>query len=176
MSMLGFIECDSAECVMRGTQHRSDDCILQPIRYVAGFLFSLDRSHVALVLKQKPAWQLGKLNAIGGKIEPGESAREAMNREFAEESGVSGIDWKGTAVLRGPDFQVSFFHAFDDQVWRVQTMETEEIEIHQVDELMCSPARMLPNLPALMAIALDESGIIKPVRLFDGVSQERKAA
>ena len=41
--------------------------------YVAGFLFSRDGSLLALILKNKPDWQKGKLNAIGGKIEDGET-------------------------------------------------------------------------------------------------------
>ena len=55
--------------------------------YVAGFLFSPDRSRVLLIRKNRPAWQAGKLNGLGGKIEPGETPPQAMRREFREEQG-----------------------------------------------------------------------------------------
>ena len=41
--------------------------------YVAGFLFSYDLKRVALIQKTKPAWQAGRHNAVGGKIEEGET-------------------------------------------------------------------------------------------------------
>ncbi len=39
---------------------------------VAGFLFDESRERVVLIKKQKPEWQSGRLNGVGGKIEPGE--------------------------------------------------------------------------------------------------------
>ena len=56
--------------------------------YVAGFTFSENDTDVLLIEKQNPAWQRGFLNAVGGKIEPGEQPLEAMTREFKEETGV----------------------------------------------------------------------------------------
>jgi hypothetical protein len=65
-------------------------------RYVVGFVFSKDLSRVLLVLKNRPAWQDGKFNGIGGKIEGDETAFEAMNREFVEETYFDGwMDTRG---------------------------------------------------------------------------------
>ncbi len=65
-------------------------------RYVVGFVFSKDLSRVLLVLKNRPAWQNGKFNGIGGKIEADETAFEAMNREFVEETYFDGwMDTRG---------------------------------------------------------------------------------
>lgn len=55
--------------------------------YVCGFAFDTSRK-VFLILKNRPEWQKGKLNGIGGKIEPGETALRAMAREFKEEAGL----------------------------------------------------------------------------------------
>lgn len=60
----------------------------EPQHYVVGYAFRPDMGAVALIEKRKPAWQVGKLNGVGGKIEPGETPVEAMVREFKEEAGV----------------------------------------------------------------------------------------
>ena len=43
-------------------------------------MFSENDTDVLLIEKQDPAWQKGFLNAVGGKIEPGEQPLEAMTR------------------------------------------------------------------------------------------------
>jgi len=68
--------------------------ILPQMRYVVGFAFDHDFSHVLLIWKNRPLWQAGKLNGIGGKIEPGELPLNAMIREFAEETGIMETQWK----------------------------------------------------------------------------------
>jgi 8-oxo-dGTP pyrophosphatase MutT (NUDIX family) len=70
-------------------------------RYVAGFMFDVANKQVALIRKTKPAWQAGKLNGIGGKIEDGESPEAAMVREFLEETGCNTDrdDWSHFASL-----------------------------------------------------------------------------
>lgn len=55
--------------------------------YVVGFAFD-HMNKVWLIRKNKPEWQAGKLNGIGGRIEMGETSRQAMSREFHEEAGV----------------------------------------------------------------------------------------
>lgn len=45
------------------------------------------RAETLLVLKDKPAWQRGKLNLPGGKVEEGESPEQAATRELKEEAG-----------------------------------------------------------------------------------------
>ena len=57
-------------------------------RYVVGFLLNYDRTQVVLIRKNRPAWQAGHLNGVGGKIEMGETPIEAMTREFEEETGL----------------------------------------------------------------------------------------
>ncbi len=79
--------------------------------YCLGFLFARDLSTVLLIEKKRPAWQAGKLNGIGGKIEPTETALEAMVREFKEEAGFTVTDWKKFARLTGPDYTVDCFYA-----------------------------------------------------------------
>ncbi len=79
--------------------------------YVAGFAFDESGDRVALIRKQRPEWQRGKLNGVGGHIEEGETAVKAMVREFWEETGVSTNEghWTQFCVLSGDDWCVYFF-------------------------------------------------------------------
>lgn len=56
--------------------------------YVMGFAFTPNMQRVLLIKKKRPDWQAGKWNGIGGHIEPGESPKDAMMREFTEECGL----------------------------------------------------------------------------------------
>lgn len=86
----------------------------------------LDR--VLLIEKKKPAWQAGRLNGVGGKIEGVETPVQAMVREFEEETSVktTAEDWKMKVHLKGPDYEVFFFAA---NVHRIKGVgqPTEEI-------------------------------------------------
>ena len=65
---------------------RGDNMVSKQISsYVCGFIFSHDYSSVWLIKKNRPEWQLGKLNGIGGRLEPLESTYAAMVRECMEE-------------------------------------------------------------------------------------------
>lgn len=120
--------------------------------YVAGFLFNSDATAVALVRKARPEWQAGKLNGIGGHIEAGESATDAMRREFREEAGVA-LGWSSKfAVVQGPWGSVSFFRAFSStSLSRVKTLTDERIEVRDVDDIPWGEC--LPNLSWLIPLA-----------------------
>jgi len=96
--------------------------------YVVGFLFSTDYHHVVMIRKAKPDWQAGKLNGVGGKIEPGETPLEAMIREGMEEMGVE-VPWSPFARLTYSAADLYFFAAADAYSYAVaQTCEAEPIE------------------------------------------------
>lgn len=111
-------------------------------RYVLGLAFT-ENGSVVMVQKNRPEWQAGKLNFIGGKIEPyDETAVHTMSREFEEETGVATHtdEWKcigsmgslghlGTAGGEG-SFEVVLFRAGPhDKFLKCQTVEDEEIVI-----------------------------------------------
>src|SRR5471030_3026103 len=91
-------------------------------KWVAGLLFNT-KGELALVSKTHPKWQAGKLNGVGGKIEEGESALQAMQREFLEEAGAAVQEWKEFALLKVQDGQVHFFVAHGDYALRSMTDE-----------------------------------------------------
>ena len=117
--------------------------------YVAGFLYQPmgkmgEREwHVALVNKNKPEWQAGLWNGIGGKIEEGETPEEAMRREFSEETGMrlsampEGF-WRLAVILTCPGGTVFFFAARSDMVKLPEANDNGET-------LAWKPADKLPD-------------------------------
>jgi len=80
-------------------------------RYVLGFVFDM-KDRVLLVEKNRPDWQVGFLNGLGGHVEHGESPLQAMAREGGEETAgkLARTEWKPYGRLRGPDFEVWLFY------------------------------------------------------------------
>ena len=126
----------------------------QEVQYVNGFLFSPDYSQVVLIEKQKPEWQAGKLNGVGGKIEPGEAPEQAMRREFFEETGLDVPAWQLFCKLNWRGGCVHFFRAIGD-VNRTYTVEKEIIRKVPVEHL--SVFKIIPNLLWLVPMAIDQS-------------------
>ena len=77
--------------------------------YVCGFMLD-PMNYLLLVRKNRPAWQSGFLNGIGGKVEFAEEPRVAMHREWAEETGdTTQHPWVEFCRLDGNNFGVHFF-------------------------------------------------------------------
>lgn len=148
-------------------------------RYVCGFMFDPTGALVVLVRKNRPAWQAGLLNGVGGKIEPQDaSVHAAQAREFHEEAGVETqpADWEEFATLVGPDFVVHMLRTFSDDWHRVATQETEEVKWFPVNALRAGAYATVRNLAFLIPLALDKSGIQLPVIFNDGQPDEASAA
>ncbi len=120
-------------------------------QYVAGFLFDFFLNEVALIRKERPSWQRGFLNGVGGKIEIGESFNAAMEREFQEETGCSITNWHKFCVLKGSDFRVHFFASMGD-LSKLQSTTDEIVSVHSTLRL---PGDMIPNLKWLLPMAVD---------------------
>lgn len=121
--------------------------------YVCGFYFDHVLEQVVLIWKNKPAWQAGKLNGVGGKIEDDETPLDAMRREFREETGIDHTDWEYLIELSGDDWRVHFLCAKGkaDEFEYAQTMETEEVAKIDVDTL--DQYEHIPNLRWLVPMA-----------------------
>ena len=89
------------------------------LNYVAGFLFDEPLENVILIRKNRPKWQAGKLNGVGGKVEAMETNIAAMNREFKEEAGIYVYDH----LTRNGCAQVSKDHLWRPVVRTVNTMK-----------------------------------------------------
>ena len=129
-----------------------------PVRYVLGFMFSYTKDEVVLIRKQRPLWQAGKLNGVGGKIEACEGIHEAMVREFKEETGYLThiADWYPFAEMISPEFHAYCFKSFNQAAFEeAKTTEAEEIvkqRIADIDSTEC-----ISNLTWLIDMARDEN-------------------
>ena len=122
-------------------------------RYVAGFAFDSSRPIVALVIKNRPAWQASKLNGIGGHIEEGETPNQAMAREFEEETGAKTREdaWYHYVTLSGEDFEVYFFYQFFYPLPKLETKTDEKILVLPIAQINAINA--IPNLTWLIPMA-----------------------
>lgn len=129
-------------------------------KYVAGFLFDNDRKNVILIRKNRPEYQAGKLNAVGGKFElTDKTIFLSIEREYAEEAGAKVVGWDNFCVLRNQilDYEVYFFRAFNTKAFNEsKTMESETIMQVGVTDAICRTDSM-PNLCWLIPMALDSS-------------------
>lgn len=125
--------------------------------YVAGFMKDED-GYVALVRKNKPAWQAGKLNGIGGGVEPNEETPLfAMRREWNEETGFVYNDWTPFAMLHFDEAAVHFFKATVDKlpVFPSHNDIGERIEKHPL-ALAVRYEDTIPNLKWLLPLAFED--------------------
>lgn len=122
------------------------------IKYVLGFAYTPDNK-VLLIKKNKPEWQKGKLNGIGGKIELNETPLEAMNRETLEESGLK-LTWQAGGVIKGASFECYVFYTCDSSIQNYQQKEEEILNLYSLDSIKC--LNCIDNVPSLINI-----GIIK---------------
>lgn len=130
--------------------------------YVAGFLFSPIGQYVALIKKNKPEWQAGKLNAIGGKIEPGETPLMAMRREFQEEAGLDIPNWRQFCVLESNTFRVVFFETDYEYWWKAESCTNEAVLFYKTEEIHL--LNTIPNLKWLVPLALDRDQLTGEIR------------
>lgn len=123
------------------------------IRYCLGFLFGNPFTPmVVLIKKNRPAWQAGLLNGVGGHVEAGEHPGAAMCREFLEETGVEIKDWIPFAEMIFKDCDVCCFTAArDDLIFDVRSLTDEEVGVYDIHSF--GPPR-IPNLRWLIPMAL----------------------
>lgn len=126
--------------------------------YVVGFAFSGKK--LLLIEKNRPAFQAGKLNGIGGKIEGDETPEKAMAREFKEETGITRTRWTLFCTLTIPkelshydtDVVVHFLKTDTDRIWRANQTTDEELHLINWAKL---PDNCMSNLHWLVPMAKD---------------------
>jgi 8-oxo-dGTP diphosphatase len=139
-------------------------------KYVLGFAFDRNKELLVLIEKQKPEWQRGLLNGVGGKVDPeDESILHAMVREFKEETGVDTKEqmsdplygWHHFATMlfkddiMGGSAEVYCFRMFSNLVFKCETKEIEQIKFINLMDNDLS-LKMINNLKVLIPMAMDD--------------------
>ena len=121
-------------------------------KYVVGYLFNRDTNEVCLIQKNRPNWQKGRLNGVGGHIEQGENPQDAMPREFWEEAGERNIAWRQFLFITGTGYELYCFtaKATRQNVMNVHSATDEIIGWYSVESL---PDIILPNLKWIIPMA-----------------------
>lgn len=143
--------------------------------YVVGF--ALSEKRVALIQKNRPAWQAGKLNGIGGHIEESDHfPLAAMRREFEEETGIYLHDWDHFATMHFPGAEIFFYRSrvVDEILDSLQTTTDEQIQIRDI-RLTGVRAQMggavIPNLSWLLPLAAYSADTYEPIVVQASVAE-----
>lgn len=123
------------------------------VYFVLGFLFSPNFEEVVLINKKHPEWQKGFLNGVGGKAENQETLKEAMRREFKEETGIDIPNWNEVGVLDGKDFKVVIYTQTSESYKKAKTMEDEIVEVVKVSEI--KNLKVIPNLKWIIPLCIN---------------------
>ena len=146
------------------------------IEFVAGFMFTPDKDKVALVCKNRPSWQKGSLNGIGGKVEAFDASTvAAVCREFEEEAGVKTTpeEWQHFARLEVVGLgYVNFFRAFSDKVHKIHACTDEEVGLYETQNL---PANLISNLKWLIPMSMDENLLLDNIPVFTEQTAQKTA-
>lgn len=117
-------------------------------------MFDLKCREVVLIHKNKPDWQRGYLNGVGGKVEPGETAVCAMEREFREEAGLDVLAWRHVGTGTNSAARINVFAVQSNRIAQVQSMTDEAITVCSVYGLPFF--KVMPNLRWLIPLSINK--------------------
>lgn len=124
--------------------------------YTIGIYFDTTLNNVALILKNRPDWQKGRYNAMGGHIEKDELPIDCVIREFGEECGIdtNKQDWLHIGCINNENsYKVEVFTAIQKESHgHTQTLTDEEVCWFDVNRL---PENIISNLKWLIPYALN---------------------
>lgn len=136
--------------------------------YVLAFMVNATNNQILLIKKKRPAFQAGKMNGIGGKIEGDETPVEAIIREVEEETGLktTEYEWANFGEMRLPDGgKVHLFKTFRDDLENALSMTDEEVVVMDIDYNVLKPL-VMPNLIWLIDVAMDNTLCSLSVELY----------
>lgn len=115
---------------------------------------------VLLILKDRPLWQAGKYNGIGGKVEKDEKPFDAMVRECYEECGLTIEDWKFYLTMNGPGYRIHFYKSFHQKIEQWQKKTSESLAAFPVRQL---PENLINSNRYLIPMALEKDMVYATV-------------
>lgn len=125
-------------------------------KYVCGFLFDKYRNNVVVIQKNRPEWQKGLFNGVGGKIEYGETSLQAMQREFKEEAGLNIDDWTEFCIYENLNGEtIHFFYSVAIDKVNVYSVTDEAISLMSIEHLFNKYYPVISSLRWLIPMALE---------------------
>lgn len=152
--------------------------------YVLGFCFNPSLDKVVLIRKNRPDWQLGKLNGVGGHVKPGETTQAAMTREFREETGwEAGVAWVPFGRLLcmdgADDSEVYLFHSrFDTVPGPYQDGPEGLASVHHVSAVLSGRSQdawVIPNVQYMIPMAINHASGSDRAEFFEIVERSAPA-
>ncbi|MBI4120506.1 MAG: NUDIX domain-containing protein [Parcubacteria group bacterium] len=119
-------------------------------KHTLGFIFDPSLSKILLVQKQRPEWQKGKCNGIGGKIELGERSLDCIVRETHEETGlkINAEEWVYVGEIKSKEWNVDIYTTiYKGETSDATTITDEQIGWFETNNL---PLNVIGNLKWLI--------------------------
>lgn len=140
------------------------------VEYSVGFLHS--DNEIVLIEKNRPDWQKGLLNGVGGHIEKDETPKQCMQREFWEETGVliPLKDWKHFLTLEGDYARIYVYaaEAGSELLYKTRTLTDEKVGVYSLWKT--SMINTVPNLNWIIPMMLQRDKYYPTVVKFYGDS------
>lgn len=120
-------------------------------KYVVGIVFCGEQ--VLFVRKNRPAWQAGGLNGVGGKVKNSENFYDAMIRECSEESNLVLTHWIYLGMLTDNiNYDVRYYKAVAPSFSIAHSNTDEQINIYRIDDVDYS--MLIPPTDIFLRLAL----------------------
>lgn len=128
-------------------------------KYVLGFVMDKKKEKIVLIKKNRPDFQSGKLNGLGGKIEDGETPVEAIKREIMEESGIvidySDLNHIGLIQDNKDEFKVDVFHAEISDIEKAKTLTDEKVIVFSIEDAL-KQENLIDHVPQIISTILNQ--------------------
>ena len=129
------------------------------MNYVLGF--AIQDGKVLMIEKNRPDWQAGKLNGIGGKVEESDLCPlYAMVREFSEETGIETIDsdWKYITAIHVNN--IDSIHIYKSTtiefIGKHTDMTDEKLRVCYLNDILRRLLKTVSNVPWIINMLFDE--------------------
>lgn len=134
------------------------------MEYTVGFIFTQNQEKVLLILKDRPTWQAGLWNGVGGKLEEHENLTECISREVKEETDIfiPKESWKTVGTIHGKNWRVTIFTAVVEKESEPIQKTTEKPQWHAIATL---PHNIVPNLSTIIPACIHTLTIDNPPTL-----------